>query len=318
MRWTLHVAAISALAACAAAADVVHFVNGDRLTGTLADAEPEMVAIDVPHVGVVVVPEAQVAKVVRDASSRAKGEPDEPSPTLEGAAPATVSPFAEWRLRSDFGIAVSSGNTRTRNVDFVAGAEREGERFDNVIGASVHKASARAEQEGPTANTKDQLGFNYDLRWKYRETWYAVANLGFFRDSIKDIDRRVTAGIGVGHRFWESERGSLDTDIGVSQVFEQLDLGDSVDKSQDPALRWSLHFKRWLVGERLELFHNSEWLYILAPDSGSVWDSDTGLRLQLADRWQAGLRVDLQHETHPVANRRRTDLGYALTLGVAL
>ena len=320
MRPTLYIAILSAFASCTASAAVVHFVNGDRLTGTLTDAASGTVAIDVPRIGVVVAPADHVAKVERDVPSAAT------APTATASAPAARSsvagawarPFADWDLRSDFGIAASSGNTRTRNVDLVIGAERRGRLFDNVIGANIHKASARAGRPGPTADTKDQLGLNYDLRWKYRDAWYAVANFGFFRDPIKDINRRVAAGVGLGHRFWESERGSLDTDIGVSQVFEQLDVGGRVDKSQDPALRWSLRFKRWLVGERLEVFHNSEWLYILASESASVWDSDTGLRLQLAGRWQAGLRLDLQHETHPAANRGRTDLGYALTLGVAL
>lgn len=321
MHPTLYLAVLSAFASCMATADVVHFVNGDRLTGTLADAESGTVAIDVPHIGVVIAPADHVAKVERDipsATAASTAAPSTPAARSAVAEEGAARPFADWDLRSDFGIAASSGNTRTRNVDFVIGAERRGQRFDNVLGANVHKAGARASGLGPTADTKDQLGLNYDLRWKYQDTWYAVANFGFFRDPIKDIDRRVTAGIGLGHRFWESERGSLETDIGVSQVFERLDVGGSVDESQDPALRWSLHFKRWLFGERLEVFHNSEWLYILASESASVWDSDTGLRLRLAGRWQAGLRLDLQHETRPAANRGKTDLGYALTLGVAL
>ncbi len=344
MRSTIQVCtALAAFAALSAAADVVHFINGDRLSGTLVDAEPNTVAIDVPHIGVIVAPESQVARVAHaagvagqpsahEALAPSKAEaaaspatPQTPPPTPEPSdvpsdppIAATAKRFSEWDLRSQFGLAVVSGNTRTQDVDFVVNAERTGQRFDNVFGISVHKARARAGAQAPIADTKDQFDINYDLRWKYRDTWYAVANFEFFRDPIKDINRRVTAGVGLGNRFWASTRGALDTDVGVSRVFEQLDVGGVVDESQDPALRWSVNFKRWLLEDRLEMFHNSQWLYILASGRGSVWDSDTGLRLQLANRWQAGVRFDLQHESHPAAARGKTDFGYALTLGVAL
>lgn len=309
-------AAWIALAAFSAAADVIHFVNGDRLTGTLVDAEANTVAIDVPHIGVVVAPESQVANVIRDDATAAPQPAPAAQPPQSAAAPARR--FSEWDLRSDFGIAITSGNTRTQDFDFIVGAERSGERFDNVVGISRHQAKARAEAGGPTTSTKNQFDINYDLRWKYKDTWYAVANFEFFRDPIKDINQRITAGLGLGHLFWESERGALHSDIGVSQVFEELDIDSGVDKSQDPALRWSVDFKRWLVAERLEAFHNSQWLYILASDSNSVWDSGTGLRLHLGNSWHAGLRMGLQHETRPAANRRKTDVSYALTFGVTL
>lgn len=331
MRLTTQVcAALGVLAAWSAAADMVHFVNGDRLTGVLASAEAGMVAIDVPHVGVVVAPERLVAKTVRTSAAvsapAADGEPaampvqrpaENPSPT-EPASDSAEDAGA-WDVRSDFGLVVATGNTRTQDMDFVVGAERRGKRFDSVIGLSAHRAKARAASNGQLADTKDQFDLDYDLRWKYRETWYAVANFELFRDPIKDIERRITTGLGLGNRFWMSDLGSLDTDVGISQVFEQLHVDGAVDESRrDPALRWSLHFKRWLLAERLELFHSSQLLYIVAADTGSVWDSDTGLRLQLADRWHAGVRLDLQHETRPAASRGRTDLGYALTLGVSL
>ena len=148
-------AVCTVLAAFAASADIVHFVNGDRLTGSLADAPPDAVAIDVPHVGVVVVPRAQVARVEQAAPA-----PPEPPPSA-----------SVWEVRSDLSLVAATGNTRTQDAHLTVAAERTGVVFDNVLDLAVRRANARASAEGPVASTKDQVDMAYDVRWKYDEAW---------------------------------------------------------------------------------------------------------------------------------------------------
>ena len=307
----------------AAVADIVHFTNGDRLTGSLVDASADFVAIDVAEVGVVTVPRTRVERVEKADTSRSQ-----PGDGVGEAGTGTTVPADHrWAARADLGMAVATGNTRAADLNFVAGVERYGPRFDNVLGVTVHKARAQADirrSDVGTTTTKDQIDVDYNLRWKYSETWYAVANFEYFQDPIKDIDQRATTGAGVGHTFWESERGALRTDAGVSRVFEEfgfapLATGNGAkDSDNNPALRWGLQFNRWLVAERLELFHNNQLLHILDDEPSSVWDSDTGLRFHVNSRWLAALRVDLQHETAPSAGRRKTDSSYAVAVGVKL
>ena len=300
-------AVCAALAAFAANADVVHFVNGDRLTGSLTDAPPDAVAIDVPHVGVVVVPTAQVARVEQDVPALA-----EPAPS------APVAEAPSWEVRSDLSLVAATGNTRTQDMHLTVAAERTGVAFDNVLDLAVRRANARAGAEGPVRATKDQVDMAYDLRWKYNEARYAAVNLDFFRDPIKDIYERYTVGAGLGHTLWDEQRGTLKTDIGISQVFEKKAGAARVMRSDDPAVRWTLTFKHWLKPDLLELFHHNELLRILAAEHGLVWDSETGVRFHLNSRWHAGLRLDLQHETVPAAGRGRTDASYAIDLGLKM
>ena len=286
---------LSALVAAGAGADAVHFANGDRLTGQLVAAPDGFVAIDVPHVGVVTVPNEQVERVDSDVAAE--------------------QPAVRWETRADLGMVVTSGNTRTEDASVVVGAKRTGERFDNVLGLAVNRSAARADANSPKTKTKDQMDVSYALRWKFSDAWYGVANVNHFRDPIKDIEWRYTAGAGIGHTFWQSARGSLSTDAGVSQVFERIELSR---KEANPALRWSLDFQRWLVLDRVELFHNNQLLHILTSERGLVWNSDTGIRFYLNDHWDASLRLDLQHETAPSPGRARTDASYALAVGVKL
>ncbi|MCY3838411.1 MAG: DUF481 domain-containing protein [Gammaproteobacteria bacterium] len=317
---------VALLSASAAADDVVHFTNGDRLTGDLVDAPADLVAIDVPEVGIVTVPRTRVERVeVGDPApfqaAEAVGE------STDGTSTVAVEAGSRWQARADLGVAVATGNTRAADLNFVAGVERHGRRFDNVLGVAVHKARAQVDARRTnlgTTTTKDQVDVDYNLRWKYRDTWYAVANFEYFQDPIKDIDQRATTGAGVGHTFWETDRGALRTDAGVSRVFEEIRLGpfangDGPNESDNnPAVRWGLQFNRWLVADRLELFHNNQLLHIFDKEPSSVWDSDTGIRFHVNSRWLAALRVDLQHETAPSAGRRKTDSSYAVAVGVKL
>ena len=318
------IAMVALLSTSPAVADVVYFTNGDRLTGSLVDAPADFVAIDVPQVGVVTVPRARVERV-----EAADGSPprtaDAASETTTGTS--TDPAGSRWEARADLGVAVATGNTRAADLNFVAGVERRGTRFDNVLGVALHKAKAQGDARRAdlgTTTTKDHLDVDYNLRWKYDETWYAVANFEYFQDPIKDIDQRATTGAGVGHTFWESDRGALRTDAGISRVFEEFGFGlvasgdGPKDSDNNPAVRWGLQFNRWLVADRLELFHNNQLLHILDEEPSSVWDSDTGIRLHVNSRWLAALRVDLQHETAPSAGRRKTDSSYALAVGVKL
>ena len=315
----------SAFAAPQEANDVVHFDNGDRLTGSILQEDAESLTIDVAQVGVLAVPKTRIARVEAPPAqtgaaprhSRGADHEAEPLPALR-----------DWDISADVGLVVASGNTRTADYNLVLAAERVGERFDNILAFAARRASARIGVDGPNVATKDQRDLSYGLRWrlgtgreggagpkKSASRWYAVANFEYFADPLKNIERRFTGGLGLGHALWASPRGALTTDLGVSQVFETLSPSNAT--AHDPALRWGVSFKRWLVGERLEAFYNHQFLWKLGSQ-GSVWDADTGVRLHLTGRWRAGLRVDVQHETPPTAGRGRTDASYAIALGATL
>ena len=127
---------------------------------------------------------------------------------------------------------------------------------------------------------------------------------------MKDVDSRITAGGGIGHQFWDNSFGTLSAELGINVVVEELD-GES---EENPALRWALSYKRFLLSKRLELFHDHSILVI--PDRGEVLDSSTGVRLSVNQRINTSLRVDIQHETKPPEGNHKTDVTYSLGLGI--
>ncbi len=295
--WTIAFAGV-------ARADVVHFVNGDRLTGRLVEAETGYIALDVANIGVIAVPSDAVDRIDEQAGNDAA-----PSADSEAAVPeladAGAGRGAAWDATVDAGATVSRGNTDAVDVALVFAAKRSGLRFDHLFDVNTGKSSARGDV------TRDHLDIEYDLRRKYGDRWYAVGNFEYFRDAIKDIDHRYAAGVGGGYAILASERGALTTDIGISQVLEE---SMSVRES-GPALRWGVDFNRWIVPEQLEVFHTHQLLGVLDADRGLSWDSGTGVRLYLSEHWNMSVRLDVQHETQPTPGRRKTDATSMLAIG---
>ena len=288
-----------------ARADVVHFGNGDRLTGRLVEAEKGYVALDVANIGVIAVPLEVVERIdeegsaEKDAAASTDSEADIPALADVGAG------RGAWDATADAGATVSRGNTDAVDLALVFAAKRSGLRFDHLFDVNAAKSSARGDV------TRDHLDIEYDLRRKYGDKWYAVGNFEYFRDAIKDIDQRFAAGVGGGYAILASERGALTTDIGISQVLEE----SMSTRESGPALRWGVDFNRWIVPEQLEVFHTHQLLGTLDADRGLSWDSGTGVRLYLSERWNMGVRLDVQHETQPMPGRSKTDATSMITMG---
>ena len=281
-----------------ARADIVHFVNGDRLTGRLVEAEAGYIALDVANIGVVTVPVDAVEQIDEEGPARADAAASADSEAGAGRG-------AAWDATADAGATVSRGNTDAVDVTLVFSAKRSGLRFDHLFDVNTANSSARGDI------TRDHLDVEYDLRRKYGDKWYAVGNFEFFRDAIKDIDRRYTAGVGGGYAILASERGALTTDIGISQVLEE----SMSARVSNPALRWGVDFNRWIVPEQLEVFHTHQLLGVLDSDRGLFWDSGTGVRLYLSEHWNMSVRLDVQHETQPTPGRRKTDATSMIAIG---
>lgn len=288
-----------------ARADVVHFVNGDRLTGRLVEAEAGYIALDVANIGVITAPVEAVEQIDEEGSKGDAAASADSEAGVPVMADAGGRRGAAWDATADAGATVSRGNTDAADVALVFAAKRSGLRFDHLFDVNAAKSSARGDV------TRDHLDIEYDLRRKYGDKWYAVGNFEYFRDAIKDIDRRYTAGGGGGYAILASERGALTTDIGISQVLEKTMSA----RESGPALRWGVDFNRWIVPEQLEVFHTHQLLGVLDSDRGLFWDSGTGVRLYLSERWNMSVRLDVQHETQPTPGRERTDATSMIAIG---
>lgn len=314
-------------------ADTVTLANGDRLTGEVTIINGGKLLLNTEFMGLLSIPTDQVTGINKDGKITVKtAAGDELIGTLDtvGDQQVVTTPTGQrsvavtdvtrayadyvnaadldrsWDTRLDLGFLMTRGNSDTQTASL---------HVDSIYKQGVYEHRGHLfvdKDEADDETTRDQLDAAYDFRWYYDPQWYALANVGYFKDKLKDIDRRVTVGLGVGHLFWDNSFGALSAELGISQVFEDLD-GDS---ENNPAVRWALDYNYWFQPERLELFHNHEILKILDSDRGEILNASTGLRLHLSDRWNANVRMDVRHETEVPVDSHNSDITWVVGVGV--
>lgn len=319
--------------ATGAVADTVTLLNGDSITGTVTTITGGNLLVTTEHLGALTIPAAQVTGITKegkmhittasgaklvgglssvggqqviitDAGTQAVAIND----LSEAAEDRIVAVDAEptWSTTADFGWNLSKGNSDTESRSFHLDSIKTQGKFE-------HRGFAYWDsEEAQEVTTRETVDAGYDLRYYFRDKWYALGSIGYFKDELKEIDARYTIGAGLGYQFFNHSIASLSTDLGLTMVFEDL-AGES---ESNPALRWGVDYFRWIRPELVEYFYGHEVLKILDSDRGEVYKLNTGFRIHLSERWHANARLDLVHETKPPAGNKRSDITYSVGFGM--
>ena len=313
-------------------ADTLYMKNGDRLTGTLDSVTGGELVFDTEYAGSVRIAMAAVLGIdteksfdIRlDSESMLSGKmafddntlavvSDTGSINIEAGSITQLSENLlartifepEWASRIDVNATLSTGNSDSLIFGLAASSTLRKE-------FSEHSVSLKWDREEiENVTTKDQQDLDYAYKRFISEPWYLSGNAEYFSDPIKDVDSRITLGGGVGYQFWDNTLGALSADLGASAVYE--DLG--ADTDTNPAVRWSLSYKRFLLGKRMEAFHNHQILKILGSGRGEVVSAETGLRYALNAHLDASIQIDLDYETDPAPGQKKSDLTYKVGVG---
>lgn len=319
--------------ATSATADTVTLLNGDQITGTVTTITGGNLLVTTEHLGALSIPAAQVTGITKDGKMRittASGAEltgalssvggQQIITTQSGTQVVAISDLTEaaedyilavapeptWTTTADFGWTLSKGNSDTESRSF---------HLDSIAtrGKFEHRGFAYWDSdEAQEVTTRETVDAGYDLRYYFRDKWYALGSIGYFKDELKEIDSRYTIGAGLGYQFFNHSIASLSTDLGVTMVFEDL-AGES---ESNPALRWGVDYFRWIRPELVEYFYGHEVLKILDSDRGEVYKLNTGIRVHLSERWHANARLDLVHESKPPLGNHRSDITYSVGFGM--
>ena len=219
---------------------------------------------------------------------------------------AFTSLVREWDSRVDLALALSSGNSTAESYNTLIESDYKRDRTAHQITLLVNT------EDSEGLKTKDQLDLDYGFKLFLSDQWFSSANAEYFSDPIKDVDQRISLGMGAGYQFVDNSFGALSTELGLSAVQEELDGDDEVS----PAIRWGLDYNRYFFAKRVELFHRQTLLIIPEDDRGQVLSSSSGLRFALNHRIDTAFRVDLNYETDPTPGNEKTDTTYTLGLGI--
>jgi putative salt-induced outer membrane protein len=130
----------------------------------------------------------------------------------------TPEPAADktWSGDFSFGLALTQGNSDTKNVNLTADAAQR------LNARNVLKYDAfylRADSQGEL--TVDRTLFGGRDEYTISPLTYGLADVHFLRDRFKEIDYLINPTVGAGHHFIKTDTKDLAAEGGVGVIFEK-------------------------------------------------------------------------------------------------
>jgi putative salt-induced outer membrane protein YdiY len=334
MKSRMLAAALAALLAAPALGDEVIFRNGDRLTGrinSVIDGRLQMstavagdVTIDMATVSSFRTDEPvelhlrdgsvlrQQVNIAPDAGMIATAGTDTvAAQTVPVASVQKVNPPpVQWTGSVVAGGLFTRGNTDTDNVSISINAVRRAEVDRITLGAGY----LFGRQEGADGDRQTTID-NWFLFGKYdyfvSPRLYLYASERLERDRIADLDLRSTTSAGLGYQWIETPRVNFNTEIGLAWIYEDYRTAGSDDHF---ALRLAYHYDRRL-NDRVQFFHNLEYLPSLEDIDDFNLNADVGIRADLTATFFAEFKFEWRHDATPAPTADKNDLRYIVGVG---
>jgi putative salt-induced outer membrane protein YdiY len=324
---------ISLLFFCmSAAADVVVFKNGDRLTGKVVHKLGPELVFETAHAGTVNIQWSEISTLSTDKpvavmlhdSGRISEETLAPAPDgstgLTDAGSVSLDEIAYLNPNPEqSGIGVNYKGRAT-----LAASDTRG----NTTGRRLYAdAQLTARARDYRYNLGGKMNQQRDFGVRTASNWATDGNYDWFlegekqfryvrgsleHDHFKDIDLRSTAGAGYGVQLVENDRSNVSIRGGLDHVV--IDHYAAGNESY-PALGWGVKASHRLQKYNIELFHEQDGFQQIAKGSNMTLRTRTGLRAPIAAGINASIQLNLDWEKDPAPGRKSTDSALLVGLG---
>ena len=311
--------------------DEVVLTNGDKLTGTVGEIAAGKMKFTSPVLGEIAIEMKNVRSFTTDAPAtiqpkdgpRVQGkitEGDATKVTTESGRTFTLSdvkavnpPPVKWTGFVLGNLSIARGNTETIDAGVEAQAvlrrdtDTANDRF--TIRGQYNFASAGTGDDSITTEENLEAAAKYDRY--FTEKWYGYGIVTYEKDHVADLQFRIAPGLGVGYQWVESPTFNLQTEAGVSYVYEDFDPGGDNDFV---ALRLAYHVDKKLNNKVL-LFHNLEYLPALEDFGDFLMKADAGIQADLTKTFFSQLKVEWDYDATPAPDRDKNDYRYLVGVG---
>jgi len=220
------------------------------------------------------------------------------------AAPAPVP--TGWTGSVALGASYSDGNTDRRSASATIDTEKRREK-DRITLGFLWKY---ADEDRVLTDRMTQARAKYD--YFFSKKMYGLAQVSAENSYSAALDLRLTAGVGLGYQFAESETWKLGGEVGLSYVDENF-VG-TVDDEQYPAARAAYNWD-WKPNTKYNASQAAEIFPSLEDSDDVNARVDTKGRVNLTDKMFAQLQWLYQWDNTPATGKVRTDNMVMLGVG---
>jgi putative salt-induced outer membrane protein YdiY len=331
--WTI-VGVACAWSCATAMGDEVLFRNGDRLTGTIIEADGGKLKIKTAMAGEVTVNMEDVLSFstdepievrLQDGSTlrqraavaeegRVALQPEGPLGAQEvplGQISKINPPAARWTGALTLSGMFTSGNSETFSFSFTGDASRRTEQDRLTFGAGYFYS----EQEDPATGEDQTTADNWFGMAKYdyflSEQWYVFGQGRLERDRLANLDLRLITSAGVGYQWVERADLNILTEAGLAWVYEDYqNAGSDSHVAARLAYRINKQFN-----DQISLFHSLTYLPSLERFSDFNIIADAGVRTLFTENLFTELKLEYRHDATPAPGAERNDWRFMVGAG---
>jgi hypothetical protein len=315
-------------------ADEIHFLNGDRISGTITSAAGGKLTVKTDVAGEVTVDLSKVKTFsttepvvlkVGDATVRSKvsAGPDGSVQVvpITGGTPQPIAlkdvvqinpPPVKWTGALTANALITRGNSETETVGTAIAAVRRSEIDRITLAGAYNYGRERDRDTGERETTINNWFAAAKYDYFLTKQFYTFGAIRIERDEIAELDLRVTPSVGVGYQWFETPTFNLNTEVGIAWVYESFSNNGTSDHF---AARLAYHVD-YKPAKPLLLFHNLEWLPSFeGPFNDYNLNLDAGLRAQLIGSLFAEMKVEYRLDATPAPGVKKSDVRYLFGVG---
>lgn len=145
-----------------------------------------------------------------------------------------------WAGTATVGASKITGNSESENINASIRLGKTVNRWEHIVFASMFKGESSlivpteggngvTTSEVVSGDTSDRITLGYQPKFYYSEKTYFFGILDWETDEPSNIDTSTRQIIGVGHRFFNTEKSSLNAEVGFGNKTLEVVNGDDAD-----------------------------------------------------------------------------------------
>ncbi len=208
-----------------------------------------------------------------------------------------------WKNNIELGAVLTSGNTKTLNVNAKLKSVNDGESLRDTITGSANNSSDRNQTTAETYKASLQED------WKITERDYLFLRLGFESDRFAGFKRRFSETMGYGRDLIKNDQLQWKVELGGG--LRQSHFTDLTKKNE--AIMRSATALKWKISDSATFTQD---LSTEGGKNGWATESVTALQHALNSHLSSKISFKVEHNSKVPATIRKTDLETAITLVV--
>ncbi|WP_179952150.1 DUF481 domain-containing protein [Marinicella rhabdoformis] len=200
-----------------------------------------------------------------------------------------------WSGKGQLGFSMASGNSDSDNLNGSVELKIESEKWVNQSKLEAQYASSDGE------TTTDRFVFSGKTGYKWRDADHFFYASRYENDDFSGYDYTMSASVGWGHKFFESDKSKLLTELALGYKVQAVDADRS--EVSGAILVGKMDYMRQLT----ETTKFEDVLLIESGSDNTYIQNDMGVALKVNEAFAVKLNYQYRHNTDVPAGKEKTD-----------